>query len=109
MIDKFSEYQHQIIGLRSHTEDAIIFPVLKLSEEAGEVSKEVAHIIKTIGLFNQMSQKDKERIAKELGDVLGCVTYIAADIGYTLNMIAEMHIEKIRQRKSERENTKDNG
>ena len=87
------DYQDSILSLRSYTENRGIYPAIKLFSESGEVADEVAKIIR-YGL----SDERKSELAKELGDVLGSLTYVANDYGYSLQDIAEIHLKKIKDR-----------
>lgn len=70
----------------------LTYAALGLSGEAGEVTD---YIKKVVFHKHDMS---KEKIAEELGDVLWYITYTAALIGYSLEDIAKMNIEKVHRR-----------
>jgi len=74
---------------------SILYPTLGLAGEAGEVAEKVKKIIRD----NKQIVDEKEDIAKELGDVLWYIAAIGRDIGYSLEVIAEMNIEKLSDRK----------
>lgn len=74
----------------------IIYPALKLNGEAGEVAEKVGKIIRDKESI--FSQEDKREIAKELGDVLWYIANLAEDIGYELERIAELNLEKLSSR-----------
>ena len=72
-----------------------MYPTLGLAGEAGEVAEKVKKIIRD----NKNIVDEREDIAKELGDVLWYVAAVARDIGFKLEAIAEMNIEKLESRK----------
>ena len=74
---------------------SILYPTLGLAGEAGEVAEKVKKIIRD----NKQIINEKEGLAKELGDVLWYIAAIGRDIGYSLEVIAEMNIEKLADRK----------
>ena len=47
-----------------------------------------------------ITEQDSRDMAKELGDVLWYLSVAASDLGYTLEEIAEMNIDKLRKRKA---------
>lgn len=75
---------------------SILYPTLGLAGEAGEVAEKVKKIIRD----NKQIIDEKEEIAKELGDVLWYVAAIARDIGYSLDVIAEINLDKLADRKA---------
>jgi len=78
------------------TKFSILYPTLGLAGEAGEVAEKVKKIIRD----NKQIIDEKEEIAKELGDVLWYVAAIARDIGYSLEVIAEINLDKLADRKA---------
>ena len=92
----FSEYQKRANATAIYdSKFSILYPTLGLAGEAGEVAEKVKKIIRD----NKSSIDEKESVAKELGDVLWYVAAVARDIGYSLEVIAEMNIEKLESRK----------
>lgn len=78
-------------------EQRIIYPTLGLTGEAGEVSDKVKKVLRdNDGIF---SEERKKEIAKELGDVAWYLAVCANDIGYSLEDICRMNIEKLASRK----------
>lgn len=75
----------------------IIYPALGITEEAGECSGKVKKIIRdNDGVF---TGERKMEIAKEIGDVLWYCATLAHDIGYTLEEVGNMNVEKLHSRK----------
>jgi NTP pyrophosphatase (non-canonical NTP hydrolase) len=92
----FSEYQERANATAIYnTKFSILYPTLGLAGEAGEVAEKVKKIIRD----NKSIVDEREDIAKELGDVLWYVAAVARDIGFKLEAIAEMNIEKLESRK----------
>lgn len=73
-------------------EDLIFNGVLGLCGESGEV----ADLIKK-HLF-QGHELDKKHLAKELGDVCWYIAILAKGLGYDLNTIMRMNLEKLKER-----------
>ena len=92
----FSQYQERANATAIYdTKFSIMYPTLGLAGEAGEVAEKVKKIIRD----NKNIVDEREDIAKELGDVLWYVAAVARDIGFKLEAIAEMNIEKLESRK----------
>lgn len=72
------------------------YPVMGLTEEAGEVAGKFAKIIRD--KKGVITQDDKNEIIKELGDVLWFVSEIATRLDFSLQQIAFMNIEKLTSR-----------
>lgn len=74
----------------------LIYPALKLNGEAGEVAEKVGKVIRdNDGVF---TNEKKAELAKEIGDVMWYCAALARDIGYTLEDIAEMNLNKLASR-----------
>ena len=76
----------------------LIYPVLGLVGEAGEVAEKLKKIIRDNEGW--MSEEQKHEFAKEVGDVLWYIAAIASGLGYTLSDIADMNLGKLQSRKS---------
>lgn len=92
-----NEYQEAALLTALYPERyKIVYPSLKLSGEAGEVSEKVGKVLRDNGgLF---TDEKKREIAKELGDVLWYIAALSNDIGYTLEDVARMNIDKLKSR-----------
>lgn len=77
---------------------AIVYPALGLNGEAGEVAEKVKKVLRDNG--GVFTDEAKEEIAKELGDCLWYICALADDMGYTLNDIAQMNVDKLTSRKN---------
>ena len=87
---------YQINALRTagsiKEEDLILNGVLGLCGETGEVAD---HIKK---FTFQGHNRDKDYLAKELGDICWYIAILAKGIGYDLSTIMEMNIDKLKKR-----------
>ena len=90
---EFFEYQHKAVSFAVYpATHKVLYPTLGLCGEAGEVAEKVKKQVRD-GVFN------RHEVAKELGDVLWYLTNTCNDIGYNLEEIAAMNIEKLQSRK----------
>lgn len=95
---EINEYQKAALTTAVYPEDKrIIYPALGMCGEAGEVADKVKKVIRD---NNQQFTDDKKlKIAKEVGDVLWYCATMAHDIGFTLEEVAQMNIDKLASRK----------
>lgn len=91
-----NDYQKEALSFAVYPE-GIIYPVLGLTGEAGEVAEKVKKILRDKN--GVVSDTDKQEIAKEVGDVFWYVSVLAKELGMTLNEIAELNIQKLTSRK----------
>ena len=63
-----------------------------LAEEAGEV---LGIVRKHVYMAHEL---DRERLKKELGDVLWCLAVVSGTVGLTLDEVAEANVAKLRAR-----------
>lgn len=94
-----NEYQQAALRTAIYPQDmTIVYPTLGLAGEAGEVADKVK---KTIRDFSGEFSADRSReIALELGDVLWYAAALARDLGFTLDEVAGMNIDKLAARSS---------
>ena len=78
-------------------EQAIIYPTLGLTGEAGEVANKVKKIIRDDGYKNNESLV--QEISAEIGDCLWYISVLADDIGCKLSDIANGNLLKLANRK----------
>lgn len=97
--------------------DNTLYPVLGLLSEAGEVADKLkkhfrdgegVEEVKCQDALVELPLELREGLALELGDCLFYITAIASDIGYDLEEIAAMNLEKLEDR-SERNVLKGSG
>lgn len=95
---EIKEYQDRALSTSTYGDGvSIIYPVLGLNGEAGEVAEKVKKCLRDKkGIFDD---EIKLNIALELGDVLWYVNAAARDIGYTLEDIMKLNISKIESRR----------
>ncbi|MCW2286641.1 NTP pyrophosphatase (non-canonical NTP hydrolase) [Rhodoblastus acidophilus] len=90
---ELNEYQDAALKTAVYPKEyKIIYPALKLAGEAGEVAEKVGKSLRGDKAL------DRPDLAKELGDVLWYIAAGAADIGYTLEQIANMNLNKLGDR-----------
>jgi len=99
-LNKYQEFV-QTTAAYPNRGDNIIYPVLGLCGEAGEVSEKIKKLWRddSITEGNKIPSEKKLEIVKELGDVLWYVASIASEIGYSLESVASANIEKLLSRK----------
>lgn len=94
----FDEYQDNADKTAIYPREfSILYPVLGLVGEAGEVANKVKKIIRDKG--NIYETETISAIADELGDVLWYMAAIATDLGLNLNTIAERNVDKLDTRR----------
>lgn len=76
-----------------------VYPALGLSGEAGEIANKLKKIIRD--KKGVLSDKDKQAIKSELGDVLWYVAELARQLGLNLDEVAEDNITKLSNRKKQ--------
>lgn len=94
----FNEYSNQIASLTdaSLAYIPVFYPALGLAGEAGEVADKIKKCIRDNVEYND---DDVARsIAMEIGDVLWNCAMLARDLGYTLDEVARMNIDKLESR-----------
>lgn len=93
-----NEYQQAALKTAIYPEKyKIILPALGVTGEAGECSDKVKKVIRdNDGKFDATKCMD---IAMEIGDVLWYCAALANDIGFTLDVVAQMNIKKLTGRK----------
>ena len=93
-----NEYQNKaLVTAKYPTSMRVLYPVLGLCGEAGEVAEKVKKIHRDKG--GVIDDNSKIEIAKELGDVLWYISTCAEDLGFTLQEIADFNIEKLTSRR----------
>lgn len=96
---EMNEYQRQAAASAIYPRTMRgVYPTLGLTGEAGEVAEKVKKVIRDHG--GEFSEEAKLEIAKELGDVMWYVAAIAGDLGFSLEQIAQLNLEKLASRQS---------
>lgn len=84
--------------LKGSLTESLSYPSLKLCGEAGEVAEKVGKLIRD-GIPPAVTLSEWQLgLAKELGDVLWYITAIATEIGYSLQQVAELNLNKLEGR-----------
>lgn len=92
-----NEYQQAALLTAIYpAEHSVVYPVLGLTGEAGEVADKVKKTIRDFG--GEFSAERRREIAMELGDVMWYAATLARDLGYTLDEVATMNIDKLASR-----------
>ena len=93
---RLNDYQAEAMGFRlpSATPE---YALINLSGEVGELHSLIAKAIRDGAKY-----EFEMNVKKELGDILWCLSAIAADYGWTLEDVAASNINKLSQRKDNR-------
>lgn len=75
-----------------------VYPVLGLCGEAGEVAEQFKKMIRDNN--GEVNREFKERIKKELGDVLWYIWAVGFEVGVTLEEIAIGNVSKLADRQA---------
>jgi len=74
----------------------LIYPTLGLTGEAGEVADKVKKVLRDKeGVFDDDA---KESIMLELGDVLWYISQLSSELGFQLDQVAKVNLEKLSSR-----------
>lgn len=93
-----NEYQQAALETAVYPEEyRIIYPALGMTGEAGEVADKVKKVIRDNN--SEFTDDKKREIAMEISDVMWYCATLANDLGYTLEEIGIMNIEKLKSRK----------
>jgi len=79
---------------------ALLYPVLKLAGEAGEVAEKLGKLMRDDGWTpgEPLDARQRDALALELGDVLWYVAAVAHDLGVPLADVAERNLTKLADR-----------
>lgn len=95
----FDEYQKEATTFVDYGESLqILYPIIGLSGEAGEVADKVKKVIRDND--GVLSGETSLEIAKEIGDVLWYLAVLSEELGYPLSEIARLNIDKLASRAS---------
>lgn len=73
-----------------------VYPTLGLCGEAGEVAEKMKKILRDCD--GKINETKKEKIKKELGDVLWYIAQLATELNLSLDEIASSNIDKLYDR-----------
>jgi NTP pyrophosphatase (non-canonical NTP hydrolase) len=93
-----NEYEQFALSTAIYGEgQKITYPTLGLAGESGEVADKVKKVLRDYdGVF---TDELKLNIAKEIGDVLWYITALSRDLGFSLEEVAKMNVDKLESRK----------
>lgn len=91
-----NDYQQEALTTAVYP-NPIIYPTLGLTGEAGEVAEKVKKVLRDND--SEFTEEKKREIVKEIGDVLWNCATLSNDLGYTLEEVARLNIEKLASRK----------
>lgn len=74
----------------------IVYPVLGLVGEAGEVAEKIKKLIRDDD--GKLTKERRELLKKELGDVLWYIAALSEELGFKMSEVAEHTIEKLKSR-----------
>lgn len=100
-MEHFNQYQKRALetAMYPNIGQNIIYPALGLTGEAGEVSELIKKMIRDDG--GTLTEQRREKLLKELGDVLWYVAVVAHEAGLMLGDVAQVNLDKLSRRKSE--------
>lgn len=98
-LTNLDDYHAFVRSTKIYNEEAeLIYPVLGLASEAGEVAGKVKKLIRDMD--GQMTPEFFNDLISELGDVIWYVAATADDLGATLSDIIMLNYKKLSSRKS---------
>lgn len=93
----FEDYQTQASKTAIYNDaDVVIYPVLGLLSEAGEVAGKVKKVLRDNN--GQFLPEHREAIADEVGDCLWYIASICTDLGFGMETIAQRNLNKLNSR-----------
>lgn len=96
-VQSLEEYQLFVRATKVYDKEYnLVYPVLGLVNEAGEVAGKVKKLMRDDN--GQLTQQRFEDILSELGDVLWYVTAVADDLGITISDVFYENFMKLKSR-----------
>ena len=93
---QLNEYQgHALETAVYPIEGKIIYPILGLAGEAGEVADKYKKIVRG---DKTLDSKTRDALVGEVGDVLWYIAVLSADLGFTLEEVAQINVQKLSSR-----------
>jgi NTP pyrophosphatase (non-canonical NTP hydrolase) len=95
---KFSDYQtrSRVTAQYPAIGHSVIYPVLGLINEAGEVAGKIKKVFRDKG--GEISAETREAIKAELGDVLWYIVQVCTELEISLDDVAEANLAKLLDR-----------
>lgn len=81
-----------------YTIQGLVYTTLGLAGEAGEIANKVKKILRDDD--GVMSQETRLKIVDEVGDVCWYLSQLCAELGVSLNTVAESNLEKLSRRQA---------
>lgn len=96
----FNEYQFAAreTAIYPNMGNCLYYPVLGLCGESGEVAEQVKKAYRDDG--GEVTPERMEKIKKELGDVLWYVANTCYELNLSMEAVAVLNIEKLKDRKN---------
>lgn len=94
------DYQKGALTTVLATEDQfkdLLHWVLGINGESGEIAEKVKKIIRDKN--GQVSEEDKQDLAKEIGDVLWYLAVFAHQLGFSFDDVGRQNLDKLQSRK----------
>ena len=94
----FNEYQKEArkTAIYPRVGNNLWYPALGLAGESGEVAEKVKKVYRDS--LGQVSEDAKRAIIIELGDAMWYISNLAAELGYPLEDVARINLEKLQKR-----------
>lgn len=95
----FEDYQTRAMSTAIYPNrgNNLVYPVLGLNGEAGEIAEKLKKIIRDSG--GELSPESRKALSKELGDVLWYVAACCDELGLRMDSVASDNIAKLASRK----------
>ena len=98
--NSFDQYQQLAASTAIYPDQfRLIYPILGLTNEAGEVAGKLKKIMRDEDFSGVLTSEQEEVLAAELGDVLWYLAAVTTDMGLSLGGIAHENIDKLFDRK----------
>lgn len=96
----FSEYQtrSRITAQYPAVGHPVVYPVLGLANEAGEVAGKIKKVFRDKG--GEISAETRETLKSELGDVLWYLAQVCTELELSLDEVAEANLAKLLDRQT---------
>ena len=96
---RFEDYQTQARKTAIYSDaDTIVYCLMGLCSEVGELAGKYKKLLRDSN--GQVTPEFRADMAAELGDVQWYVSNLATDLGYGLEQIAQMNLDKLNSRMS---------
>jgi NTP pyrophosphatase (non-canonical NTP hydrolase) len=95
----FEDYQTRAMSTAIYPNrgNNLVYPVLGLNGEAGEIAEKLKKIIRDSG--GELSPESRKDLSKELGDILWYVAACCDELGLRMDSVASANIAKLASRK----------